>query len=489
MQKRSLLKATKVKGRITNFSSKLFLGAVVTLSIFLFFTVALDSKAIKLPSLFSQVEEVSLNSGTVLIDYDSGLPIASIADVEIDNVKIISQKVNRLKISFRIINHGSQVQPNIKYGVTLIQGDRVSEMPINEKGQKVYAEEINLKGGREINRIVEYVAPSYLKGAYSLWVTAKLPSGVPLGKNRAKGFVSLKGDNQFIEIVPQSCRLMIEGAEVEKEHNMHNIAEGIVVNSQKEKLIGLCKVINHFDEVIEFAPVFEIYSRSSFGERLKYNQTDSDNFQFNPGEEKDIALILPTSMDSQAYDVKVTLKTQEKIVSNPVLMHYILKGSNATIQNITFDKLSYLKGETARINLFWTGPANQFLDSRMTETEVENLTVDLSAINKKDGQVCGQAIKEIDVSPENPPIALMTLPIILNCEEPVITATIKNQAGKVLFQQVSNISENNGDKLFGNRKNIVMLILISLFTITAILTYDDINLFIKHRRQKKINSL
>ena len=125
----------------------------------------------------------------------------------------------------------------------------------------------------------------------------------------------------------------------------------------------------------------------------------------------------------------------------------------------------------------------------MTETEVENLTVDLSAINKKDGQVCGQAIKEIDVSPENPPIALMTLPIILNCEEPVITATIKNQAGKVLFQQVSNISENNGDKLFGNRKNIVMLILISLFTITAILTYDDINLFIKHRRQKKINSL
>lgn len=67
-----------------------------------------------------------------------------------------------------------------------------------------------------------------------------------------------------------------------------------------------------------------------------------------------ISFILPKALEPQAYDVKVALKSSEN-TSNPIIIHYVLQGISATIQNLSLDKDFYNKGDTATLSFFWSG--------------------------------------------------------------------------------------------------------------------------------------
>jgi len=407
----------------------------------------------------------SSDSGTIIFDADSKESPITVADVSLDNIKIISQNTNRFKVSFDVVNNSSQVQPSIKYGVFLVLENDILKyselMPLYKAeytvDQKIYSEEITLDGNSRINRTIEYIAPSYLVGEYLLFAEAYISSGLPLGTQGVNDPIILKGSNQFLEIVPSSCHLTIEGGDVDREYN---IAEGISIDPQKEKLIGICKVINHFHKKIKAVPTFETYRRSPFGEKVNESQSTLGEFQFGPMKEETISFVLPVNMEPQAYDTKVFLKIGEKIVSNSIFMHYVLKGAGATIQNVTFDKSSYLKGETAQIILLWTGSADQFPDSRVEGTAVKDLTVDLFIGDKENNQICGQATQKLD---SRTPSARIAVPITKDCNNPIILNTIKDKEGKILAQKESQVPDRGLSKF--NRRTISLTILVSVFAL------------------------
>lgn len=480
------------KSNRKSFLNKVALSLIFSLGLFSLFSllgtvkaegeeIKPDEEAVNLSSTSGEQKDVFSHSGTFIVDTESGLPVASIAEIEISNVNIISQDGNDIEVAFKIKNHSSQVQPSIGYEIFLFSENRTSPLPaFNERGKVIYPEEINLKGKSVLTRNVKYVAPEYLKGSYSLLVKAVLSSGMTVGMDVAKDFVILEGDNKFVEIIPESCNLSIEGVALEKEFNIFG---GIIVDSAKEKLIGSCKIRNHFDESVEFSPVFEVHYLSAFGGKAEYNQTEFNIFHVDPGEGI-ISFYLPTSMKPQKYQVEVFLKSQEEIISNSVFINYALKGVNATIQNITFDKPHYLKGETANVQLFWSGPADQFPGSRVEKTELDSLIAKISFSDKQNGQFCGQAIKEIKINSGEPPVISMKVPIVSDCENPIVLAILEGEDNEILFQQISEIAEKNGEKAFDSKKNTSMIILVSLSVfIVMIIIY----LSVKGRKSKKIN--
>jgi len=450
------------KTKIVKTSARVLLGGFIILASFLFIPVVKAEE----PGLneAEQAPEIRFDAsgfGTIIFDANSDRVPVTVADVGLDDIKVISQDGNRLKVSFNIINYGHRIQSNIKYGIFLIPKKDSLEIIQNKTGEKVYLEEISLIEHEGINRTVEYTAPSYLAGEYLLSIGLYVSSGLPLESQIITEPVLLEGDNQFLEILPSSCHLTIEGGAVNKKYSM---TEGISLDSSKEKLVGSCNVINHFDKQVKFTPTFETYRRSVYGKKIEESQSDLGEFQFNPGEEKVISFTLPTNMESQAYDTRIMLKNEGKSISNSVAMHYVLKGVSATIQNITFDKSSYLKGETAGVNLFWTGSADQFPDSRVEGTVVKDLTVDLFIKDKENNQICGQATQKLDSM--IPSVSIPTL-IIMDCDSPVILSTIKDKEGKILAQKESQISDRESSN--ANRRVIALTILVSLFVIILVI--------------------
>ena len=453
------------KRKIVKTSVKLFLSILVFYGFFLFFTIAKAEEPVQ-----SGIEQTSSmrfessGSGTIIFNAGSKESSITVADVSLDNIKIISQNTNRFKVSFDIINNSSQVQPNIKYGIFLIPKKDSLEIIQNETEEQVYPEEITLDGNSRVNRTIEYIAPSYLVGEYLLSVWLYLPSGLPLGNQIVKKPVLLKGSNQFLEILSSSCYLTIEGGDINREYN---VVEGISIDPQKEKLIGICKVINHFHKKIKAVPAFETYRRSLFGEKVNESQSTLGEFQFSPMEEETISFVLPVNMEPQAYDTKVFLKIGEKIISNSISMHYILKGASATIQNITFDKPSYLKGETAQIILFWTGSADQFPNSRVEGTTVKDLTMDLFIGNKENNQICGQAIQKLE---SIIPSVRIAIPITKDCDNPIILSTIKDKEGKILDRKESQVPDKRSPTF--DRRTISLTILVSVFVLVIIMALN-----------------
>jgi hypothetical protein len=470
-----------VEEKDRNYINLLLLVIISILAIFTYsfsFAKAKTSKPFFTPG---GQEEIFLEQGTsLLVDSNSGLSVVSIADMEISEVSILSQEDNKFQVAFKIKNNSDQLQPNIRYKVYLTLGNLISEFPeLDERGQTIYSEEINLKGKGVLTKNVEYIAPEYLKGSYSLWVKAMLPSGIPVGMNSAKDFVILEGKKKFVEIIPESCKLLVEGVTLDKEYK---IIDGIAIDPTKEKLIVTCKVNNHFGEPVEFSPFFEIYSPSIFGKNIGYKQINSNNFKIKPGTSM-ISFPVPTAMDPQNYVAKLIFKKQEEVISNSIFVRYILKGVSATIQNVSFDKPNYLKGEKANVNLFWLGSADAFPGSRVEKTALGSLTAKVSLSDKNSGRFCGQIIKEIETESSGPPILSMEIPIVADCENPVVSISIEDGAGNILFQQVSKISEENGSKLFGSQKNISLIILsfLAIFVVAFI-----IYLNFKERENKKL---
>ena len=403
--------------------------------------------------------------GTILFDDDVSKPVATIAEISIENAKIISQDDNRFQISFQIINKSAWIQPNIKYGVFLV-AEGNDELFIEGVGKQIYDEELSLEGGEILKRSITYLAPPYLSGKYSLLIESKLPSGLPLMAQEIDDPITLNGsDLQFLEIVPSSCYLSIEGNQAGKRYG---VLEGIAVDSQKEKLVGICQVTNHTNKQVKFTPEFKIYQRSIFGDKVEGVLPKLGEFQFEPNETKIIVLPLPIDLDPQAYDAEVFLKSQKGIISNPVVMHYVIKGVSATIQNIAFDKTSYLVGDTARLSFFWNGSADQFSNSRIEGTETKNLTVNVLVKDKTDDHICGQIERKINLEK---PIAYLAIPITKDCEESFIVSVIKDEVGNILAQRESQSPQRNKNFFLKNNKIIAISILAILFVIFLVITF------------------
>lgn len=355
-----------------------------------------------------------------------------VADLNIFDAKIVAQKENNIDISFALKNK-TFVQPDIRYGVKLTE--KIDGIHNQLVDQKIYDDVLALDINQSVDKKISYQAPSYLKGKYQLWVLATNSSSLTLGL-AAAGDIELNGTNQYLNIKPETCYLMIENEADEKKYA---IDEGVAIKID-ENLLGYCKVENQTDLNLEFVPKINLFYRTTAGEEIVATQNSLENIAIGPKEEMDIkfAISKPVDGQPQAYDAKLILDEEnKKVMSNGVVFHYVLAGSSATLQNVVLDKSQYEAGDKAKINIFWADSADDFANSRLGKgTQLNGLSLKLM-IKDQNGQDC---VKEYlqGISDPNSPEIVVELPITKQCIKPKVETTILSETNDLLAKKIDD---------------------------------------------------
>lgn len=366
----------------------------------------------------------------------------------------MSYEDNQVAIFFDLTN-GQGTQSGIKYGVHLLKDGMVID-------EKIYDKVISLKEDEVLSQKVKYMAPNFLQGEYSLQLVVENEAGVPLSFETV-GSVILNGTNQYLFIDSNSCYALVPG---EEKH--YALDDGVDVSAE-EKLMLNCLVSNYFAETIEFVSTFETYRRSIFGEQTEVELPNQEVVSLEAGETKELSFEIPKAITPQAYDavLSLTKKNQSQTkISNLVVLHYVMRGGSATIQNIQLDKDVYLAGETAQVSFFWTPSADSFYGARSEGgTILEDIVIE--------GQIEGCS----DIFYHNPtenPSGLVTIevPILKDCQLPQVSLTVKS--GEQLLDEA----------FFEVNQNYSSLSLIIISLVIIILIFGVVLFSLKKRGMK-----
>lgn len=414
----------------------------ISLCIFIFFSLILSTK------VFAETTET--NSAPTDNNRVS-------AYTNIQNLKIISQEKNRFIISFDIYN-GKGVQTGVKYGVNLTKEAEVGGQLVDEK---IYDEILSLAENTTITKKIIYNAPESLEGNFELYIRAKNENGFRYGVALVDK-VELVAINKGIIILPETCSLSIVG---EKILSGYSLLQGVDID-QNESLSLSCTAVNTSDQEIEATPVYETHYRTTFGKIVPQTEGDKNVINFGPNEKKSINLTLPKALSPQAYDVKINLEHKGK-KSNDVVVHYVLQGISATIQNLSLDKDYYGKDDTAKIYFSWTPSADSFPESRQSRDKVEpDIYLSVDMLNKK-GENCALQIKQL-LSKEYTKGTEVLLPIIEDCINPKLIVSLTDQEGKILDERTLSFKTATKDNPYRLYFIIGFIILILLILILVI---------------------
>jgi len=383
--------------------------------------------------------------------------LVMIADVNIYESKLISQDKNKFDFSFDLSN-GKGIQSGIGYVVNLIQENKNGGQTLID--EKIYAKNIQLGDDEVIKEKLEYTAPEYLKGEYSLWVTAKNNNGLSLALADL-GKIKLDGTDQYLQIINNSCYLKVGGEDIK-----YGPRQGVDIK-QGEVLTLNCDVINNFASEIEAIPTVKTYWRSTSGEQID-DSKKQDKLSFKPKEKKTIAVDLTIPSDPQAYEIRLGfLDNQGKIVSNEADAHYVLSGLSATIQNISLDKNYYKKGDQAKLAFFWSGSADGFFGSRLGSNDNASKYFIQINIQDKQGKKCADDItKEMDKNKVN---LEEQISILNNCEDPTVKVSIKDEKGGVLDESELKAKSEQMSKIPSKNESKQLIALVLAFLIIVLL--------------------
>lgn len=373
-----------------------------------------------------------------------------IAQVNVGDAKIVSQKGNVLNISFNITNRDG-VQSGVRYGVKLIQKTTKSQILVDEY---IYPEVLSIGANSTIEKNITYTAPANLDGAYTALVLVKNYSGLPLGTGFL-GEIKLVSSVDTVKILPETCST---STSADKNVSSTPINRGISV-SPKENILLTCTVINNSKESVSSVPLYETHYRSLYGDIAEHQGGDSTPILFKAGEKKSVSLTLPKATIPQFYSVKVSFKSG-KVYSNSVVVNYSLSGLSATIQNFSLDKNSYKINETANISFFWTASSNVkeslsaiALEAKITDKRQKECIVPVNQLLANTGLV------KIPVS------------IIRDCDSPQVSIALKDASGNILDQK--QLSFESTEKLpakFADKNGIIIAI-IGILVVAGIVIY------------------
>lgn len=366
---------------------------------------------------------------------DIQLDAEVVAHVNIFDAVIKSQKDNQFTVEF-ILANGEGAQADVQNRIRLIEKDKDGLMNIVD--EKIYDQVIILGDNSETRQKIEYAAPEYLKGEFELWVEAGNSRGFLLGI-ASLGKVSLKGTGSSISVIPDSCQVNISGDE-EKYH----LNQGVDI-APEEELFLRCELFNDLDQTVNLSSSLATRHRSSFGQPAKGVGLEKQAIVLGGKEKKLVSWKIPKPEIPQAYDCVVTITNDlGKVVTGPIVAHYVLRGESATITSFQLDKNSYLKGEISKILLLWSASADNFPQSRGGGTQIAGPTFDLT-IRDGSGKNCVQPIikKPLDLSDNTVRLAL---PVILDCPDPKVAVSVTNKDGKILDERVLSFGEKKKEE-------------------------------------------
>ena len=395
--------------------------------------------------------------------------ITVIAEVNIQNFKIISQEGNVFKISFDLTN-GMGVQSGVKYGIKLVGQNDKGKFVVDEK---VYPEEITLYEKSKVSKEITYTAPGSMGGKFVLMVESKNSSGFPFAISYSNEII-LTPKTEGVVIFSNTCKLSIKD---EKPSKTYTLSQGVDINLG-EILVLSCDVQNFSDKEITVIPNYETTYRTAYGNIVPGEGGTSESVILKSQERKNLLLELPKAKSPQAYDVKVSLKNGEE-VSNSVSIHYVIRGNSATINNITLDKDYYTKGDIAQLSFVWSGQADIFPGNRSGIKGFNQNIVTTQIFNNK-GKECSDKVEQSINTGSPNPIIEIPINIKSNCANPTVNLTLKDSNGNVIAEQSLPFKTNQN-----NTKNIYLL-----SCIIAVLIVVGLVIFIKIKKNKiKINKL
>lgn len=357
-----------------------------------------------------------------------------IATVNINNIRLVYQRDHEFRIFF-VISNGKGYQSGVKYSVGLLKSTGKNSMVVYD--EKVFDDVINLGENSQDQREITYNAPQNISGNYDLFVFSKNSNGLPLSLGKV-GNVTLKGSSEGVIIKPESCFIKVDG---DKKGGKYSLYQGVDINPD-ENLKLSCEISNPGKETVTAVPSFETYFRTIFGDKVKQENTNNEAITIKGGSQSEVTFNVPKAEKPQFYEAKLVLNDQTaNVLSNAITFNYIIRGPNATIQNMILDKDYYSKKDTARISVYWFQSADNIFGGRYEKgSELKGASMEL-AIASSNGDKC---INTLNQSLDGQSINIsFEAPVINNCPDPKVTVTIKDANGNIVTtKDFVIISEN-----------------------------------------------
>jgi hypothetical protein len=350
-------------------------------------------------------------------------PARIVANMNLTNAEIVLKDTQRLVVNFKLSNKGTVTESDIRYGIELIRNVGADRQVVADT--YVAPHTLSVPQGEQQQRTLEYPTRGVAPGTYSVWIIAKTAGGMTLGQAFA-GEVIIKAPQSVVEIVPESCEFRITG-----EAKPYSIGQGVDL-SPEEVLTLNCTLKNHGTEVSTVIPEFETYRRGVYFRESAFMKKAEAQLTLAPLESKTISYPIALPPDAQAYDTTLVLKgaqNRETIVSNKLVMHYVVQGLSATIQNIALDKSFYREGEAMNVNLAWIDSADGFLGSRKgTGTQGEGEVVASVRIVDAEGNLCAPVFERTVAASRD----ALTLTATSDCSSPTVSLSIRSAGGEEL---------------------------------------------------------
>lgn len=376
--------------------------------------------------LFFSQHTVYAKSASPGSDSNEGI----IANVALTNPQLV-QEGTEISVSFTLSNE-KNTQTGIRYGARIVP--KGSE-PLSLAGHEfIQDESLSIAPNTSYERKIKFTIPSYLSGEYDLFLVAKNKSGIMLSLIFG-GVVTASGNNQYVALKNETCFLSLpsEGNGATR----YSLDQGVDV-SKEEILVLNCEVENRTLLALLSTPRYQIFERTTFGNRVLAKSSKAEAISLRPNEKKNVQFSLPLPERPQAYDIKASLESDQKVPSNEVVAHIVLQGSSATVQNITLDKDSYFSGEKALVTVLLTGSADGFFDSRKKIPGFDgkgNLALSLGSGGDKCSGVQKQAI---DISKTGK--QQITIDVTRDCRHPFVNLSLTDSNGQKLISEVYDFS-------------------------------------------------
>ncbi len=363
--------------------------------------------------------------GAAFVSAQTREPFITVATVNIQNIQFLKQEGNVFTFAFDISNREG-IQPEVIYSVKLLKKE---SRGFSLADQKVYGNDILRLGTNDsVHKVISYSVPSYLKGTYVIEVEAKNADGMPFGLVQLPGEIVLNGTGEYISVDSQHCYLTVPG---EKGNKKYTLLQGVDI-VKEESLTAHCPVTNAFTGDKTITPVFETRYRSAYGKTVGVEKQTPVTLK--AGQKADFTATLPKANEPQAYDVILAfMNEKQEVISSSIVFHYVLRGESATMQNLTTDKSSYLKRETANVSFFWSGAADGFPGSRLGTSNLGKEVFVTFAITDASGNACASPF--VSALKKQGGAEHVSIPLTSDCKNPVVAARISDQDKKVLTEK------------------------------------------------------
>ncbi|MBD3244741.1 MAG: hypothetical protein GF335_01985 [Candidatus Moranbacteria bacterium] len=445
-----------------------------------FLTVFLIFPLILAKAQSRQLQEDRFEQNANISSENSNFPqdnnrLKVLADTTISNAQIVSQNNNNFEIAFALINK-KNTQTGIKYAVKLQKQEDDQNNPYYLDSH-VFKEALTLEENQTVTKKVNYVAPPFLSGDFAISIEIINSQGLKLASSYL-GQVTLNGSNQYIEIIPSNCQLLMQD-------NQYPLDQIIGVKEQQDFSLQ-CEIENKTQRSITYKPEFSFRAKSKVGELIKNKKAEFQTRTIEPQTVEEISIQVPKISAPRNYFVEFNLKELEKPVSNKVFFRYKAEGVGAVIETLELDKNYYKKGEEINVKLLWdkeTVSSNKRSVEAVDTSQDYGFKLMLEVINDQ-GKACfNSGFQQI-----NNRRFTFSQTSQVDCFDPTIRAAILNSDGEALDSKVVEMGSKDQKEIKGKSKiqetKSLVTIIIKIFIALAVLILSIIIIIML---AKKIN--